>query len=67
MSDKVNISVGPLTVTNDDGSAFLSVKGIEYFGVPRDSFAVMESDLLALFQKLNSYDQQAQAEKKKVK
>jgi len=63
----VNVEIGPVTVTNSDGSKMMTFAGVSYFNLPREVFPVMEADLLAVFQKWNAYDQQAQAEKKKVK
>ena len=61
----VNVEIGPVTVTNGDGSKFMSFNGITYFNIPREVFPVMEADLLAVFQKWNAYDMEDQAAKKK--
>ena len=61
----VNVEIGPVTVTNADGSKMMSFAGVSYFNLPREVFPVMEADLLAVFQKWNQYDHAAQAKKVK--
>jgi hypothetical protein len=60
----MNVKIGPIVVTNADGSGFLTVAGVEYHNLPREFYTAMEAEVLALLAKWNNEDQKMQSAKK---
>ena len=49
----MKVEIGPVTVTNDDGTGFATFKGITYENVPREVYEFMEGEVLSMFLRWN--------------
>jgi hypothetical protein len=49
----MKVEVGPVIVTNDDGSEFARFGAVTYSNVPRDVYEYMEGEVLSMFLRWN--------------